>query len=324
MPAVCAACRSRIDCSCTSKNSMTGTGCARPAGVRCCGEGPDCSRERPRSRESTGPALSESERCRSGESNGPPAARNTRGNLRPRQRRNIARACAIVVAFSRKWRCSDLAKNTQGYFRCTAQRDDRRRQLLDRDAGRNTAGASGAFSQRQAQLERHLAGAQHRELRHPVAQRQSGVGLPPWSGRAGARGGCGGVRRRWRGSRAASASSKATRSRTCRRRRRSNWRTRRTGSIAIRRSSAICPACRAPTTCRSRFRSCRATRRSSSAYEYAGAVRNIYLTDPGPAPVDSWMGQSVGKWDGDTLVITVTGLNDQSGSIAPATITAIR
>src|SRR5262245_61979977 len=27
-------------------------------------------------------------------------------------------------------------------------------------------------------------------------------------------------------------------------------------------------------------------------YEYAGAVRNIYLKDPGPAPVDSWMGQS--------------------------------
>src|SRR5216684_3371965 len=28
------------------------------------------------------------------------------------------------------------------------------------------------------------------------------------------------------------------------------------------------------------------------AYQYAGAVRNIYLKDPGPAPVDSWMGQS--------------------------------
>lgn len=48
------------------------------------------------------------------------------------------------------------------------------------------------------------------------------------------------------------------------------------------------------------------------AYEYAGAVRNIYLTDPGPAPVDSWMGQSVGKWEGDTLVVDVTGFNDQS------------
>ena len=48
------------------------------------------------------------------------------------------------------------------------------------------------------------------------------------------------------------------------------------------------------------------------AYEYAGATRNIYLKDPGPAPVDSWMGQSVGRWEGDTLVITVTGFNDSS------------
>ena len=48
------------------------------------------------------------------------------------------------------------------------------------------------------------------------------------------------------------------------------------------------------------------------AYEYAGATRNILLKDPGPAPADSWMGQSVGTWDGDTLVVTVTGFNDQS------------
>jgi hypothetical protein len=48
------------------------------------------------------------------------------------------------------------------------------------------------------------------------------------------------------------------------------------------------------------------------AYEYAGAVRNILFTDPGPAPVDSWMGQSVAKWDGDTLVVTVTGMNDRT------------
>jgi hypothetical protein len=46
------------------------------------------------------------------------------------------------------------------------------------------------------------------------------------------------------------------------------------------------------------------------AYEYAGAVRNLLFKDPGPAPIDSWMGQSVAKWEGDTLVVTVTGLND--------------
>ena len=48
------------------------------------------------------------------------------------------------------------------------------------------------------------------------------------------------------------------------------------------------------------------------AYEFAGAARNLNLTDPGEAPVDSWMGQSVAAWDGDTLVVTVTGQNDQT------------
>jgi len=46
------------------------------------------------------------------------------------------------------------------------------------------------------------------------------------------------------------------------------------------------------------------------AYEYAGAVRDLYLKDPGPAPVDSWMGQSVAHWDKDTLVVDVTNLSD--------------
>lgn len=48
------------------------------------------------------------------------------------------------------------------------------------------------------------------------------------------------------------------------------------------------------------------------AYEYAGAARDIYFEDPGPTEVDSWMGQSVGRWDGDTLVVDVTGFNNQT------------
>ena len=48
------------------------------------------------------------------------------------------------------------------------------------------------------------------------------------------------------------------------------------------------------------------------AYEYAGATRDIVLDELEPAQTDSWMGQSSGRWDGDTLVVDVTGLNDQT------------
>ncbi|MEM7188536.1 MAG: hypothetical protein AAF439_02910 [Pseudomonadota bacterium] len=47
-------------------------------------------------------------------------------------------------------------------------------------------------------------------------------------------------------------------------------------------------------------------------YEYANAVRSIHLTDPGEAPIDSWMGQSYGSWDGETFVIEVTAQNGQT------------
>lgn len=48
------------------------------------------------------------------------------------------------------------------------------------------------------------------------------------------------------------------------------------------------------------------------AYSFAGAVRNIYLENPGEPPLDAWMGQSYGYWDGDTFVIEVTGLDDRT------------
>ena len=48
------------------------------------------------------------------------------------------------------------------------------------------------------------------------------------------------------------------------------------------------------------------------AYEYAGAARTIYMDKALPSPADSWMGQSVGRWEGDTLVVDVTSLNDQT------------
>ena len=48
------------------------------------------------------------------------------------------------------------------------------------------------------------------------------------------------------------------------------------------------------------------------AYEYAGAARTIYMDKAPASPADSWMGHSVGRWEGNTLVVDVTSLNDQT------------
>ena len=48
------------------------------------------------------------------------------------------------------------------------------------------------------------------------------------------------------------------------------------------------------------------------AFEFASAVRTIHMGKTPPSPVDTWMGHSVGRWEGETLVIDVTSFNDQS------------
>ena len=47
-------------------------------------------------------------------------------------------------------------------------------------------------------------------------------------------------------------------------------------------------------------------------YEYAGVGRIIYLEKMPPPPTESWMGQSEGHFEGDTLVVTATGFNDRT------------
>jgi hypothetical protein len=47
-------------------------------------------------------------------------------------------------------------------------------------------------------------------------------------------------------------------------------------------------------------------------YEYKWSVRWIYMDANSEAPVDSWMGWSNGKWDGDTLVVDVKGFNENT------------
>ena len=48
------------------------------------------------------------------------------------------------------------------------------------------------------------------------------------------------------------------------------------------------------------------------SYEYADAVRIINMGAPTKAPGDSWMGWSNGHWEGETLVIDVTSLMEDT------------
>jgi hypothetical protein len=57
------------------------------------------------------------------------------------------------------------------------------------------------------------------------------------------------------------------------------------------------------------------------AYQFATGTRRLYVDGKDEAPLDSWMGWSNARWDGDTLVVEVTGLNgltwlDRAGNYA--------
>jgi len=47
-------------------------------------------------------------------------------------------------------------------------------------------------------------------------------------------------------------------------------------------------------------------------YEFASASRIVHMSAHQDAPVDSWMGWSNGRWEGDTLVVDVTSFVDQT------------
>ena len=60
------------------------------------------------------------------------------------------------------------------------------------------------------------------------------------------------------------------------------------------------------------FQIIQSTEKIVVAYQFANANRTISLGKPTEAPIDTWMGWSNGRWDGDTLVVDVKGLNDMT------------
>ena len=57
-------------------------------------------------------------------------------------------------------------------------------------------------------------------------------------------------------------------------------------------------------------------------YEYVHAVRRIFMKESHPDGVEWFMGDSRGRWEGDTLVVDVANFTDQTCSTEAATFIA--
>jgi hypothetical protein len=61
------------------------------------------------------------------------------------------------------------------------------------------------------------------------------------------------------------------------------------------------------------FRIIQTPERVDISYEYVGALRHIFMNSAHPrGPIEWWMGDSRGHWEGDTLVVDVMHFNDQT------------
>ena len=60
------------------------------------------------------------------------------------------------------------------------------------------------------------------------------------------------------------------------------------------------------------FQIVQSTNKIQMAFAFSNAARTIHLDKVEGPPDDTWMGHSVGRWEGDTLVVDVTNFNDKT------------
>jgi hypothetical protein len=60
------------------------------------------------------------------------------------------------------------------------------------------------------------------------------------------------------------------------------------------------------------FEITQSTNKIEMSYAFTNSARTIHLDKVEDPPADTWMGHSVGHWEGDTLVVTVNSFNDKT------------
>jgi hypothetical protein len=60
------------------------------------------------------------------------------------------------------------------------------------------------------------------------------------------------------------------------------------------------------------FEITQSTNKVHVAYAFASTARTVHLDKVDEPPAEGWMGHSVGRWEGDTLVVDVTSFNDKT------------
>jgi hypothetical protein len=60
------------------------------------------------------------------------------------------------------------------------------------------------------------------------------------------------------------------------------------------------------------FQITQSTNKVHIAFSFTNTARTIHMDKVEGPPDDTWMGHSVGRWDGDTLVVDVSQFNDRS------------